>query len=235
MLFCSAAVTATKTLLLSRVNEVDMFLDLVSIADAPASNIFVAASNRPISDAEKNIFRATVLLLLYNTLEAVCRSIIVELRSQIVASGINYKSATPHIRHAWVLSEWKDRRSVNPVNAVKVIEDILEKSHNRTPLEINVDGLIESLSGNISIGVILEIGVRFGFDAKPRTSLQTGTEIERVKHQRNQLGHGNKSFVECGRDFSPTELTKLRTAVGDTLDDLIVAVEAYISSKGYKN
>ena len=225
--------TRTRRLLSSRANEIDSFLDLVSFADEPSSRVASGIGDRAITEAERNVFRATVLLLLYNLMEAVCRTMVEELREEIITKKITYKSATPTIRETWIMSEWRNRREINPEKATKIISDMISATHNGRPLELSVMGFMDSLSGNINMKILHEMGDYFGFDPLPRSTLREGLDLDRVKRQRNFLGHGEKSFEQCGRDFPPTTLKDIRSAVVDTLSDVLKNVEKFVQSKGY--
>jgi hypothetical protein len=60
-----------------------------------------------------------------------------------------------------------------------------------------------------------------------------GERLLTVKSNRNDLGHGDKSFSEVGREHDVRDLMVIKEEVFKYLSDILANVERYISERQY--
>src|SRR5687767_6633176 len=123
-----------RDLLNSRANEIDCYIQFVEFCDDYSSSITTSSANQGISDDERNILRATVILHLYNLMEAVCVQMIKDICAAIHASKLSPNKAIAPIRATWLESRWKERRGLKQEKAVLIITEILEHVSKGRPI-----------------------------------------------------------------------------------------------------
>ena len=65
-------------------------------------------------------------------------------------------------------------------------------------------------------------------------SNETGTILLKIKTERNNLGHGNKTFSSVGAELTINDLEKYKNIVIAFLDYIIEKFESYVADKKYK-
>ena len=55
----------------------------------------------------------------------------------------------------------------------------------------------------------------------------------KVKDNRNDLGHGSKSFAEVGKDKSADELIEIQNKVVEYLRQILENIETYLDNQEY--
>lgn len=74
----------------------------------------------------------------------------------------------------------------------------------------------------------------YGFsDRTTAKKTQNGSDLLRVKTNRNDLAHGFKSFEEVGKDATADDLLKIQKRVICYLREIWQNIETYLSNEDY--
>ena len=60
-----------------------------------------------------------------------------------------------------------------------------------------------------------------------------GIILTDVKNERNNLAHGTVSFVECGRNYSIDDLTRIKDETEHFLENILVGIKDYYDNRLY--
>jgi len=58
-------------------------------------------------------------------------------------------------------------------------------------------------------------------------------KLRDIKDKRKALAHGNFSFLDIGKDFSPQDLIKFKDQTFAFLSDIVLQVEDFINTRKY--
>lgn len=74
----------------------------------------------------------------------------------------------------------------------------------------------------------------YGFSCKTNAKkTKDGSDLLKVKTNRNDLAHGFKSFEEVGRDATADELLEIQKRVIYYLKAILENIDSYLSNKEY--
>jgi hypothetical protein len=88
-------------------------------------------------------------------------------------------------------------------------------------------------SGNLSIETIRETSKKYGFSPVNITHNDQKDAFQKVKTERNSLAHGDKTFSDCGNNYSFSELEAYKNYVFEYLEKVLQSIETFINSQGY--
>jgi hypothetical protein len=118
-----------------------------------------------------------------------------------------------------VIAEAAGRRTVGSTRVAR------GESGNWSHLEI------ETMAGRL--GCPLDIRPDVNYLACERHFLNEMAPMKYVRHMRNQLAHGNLSFIEAASFLSVEQLDSLRSAVFDYMDDVASSFRVYLEHKKF--
>lgn len=200
-----------------RVKEVELYYNFMSEVIVNRASLFYKNGSGDITEKISSdihrILKANLFLLLYNLVESSFKEALVRLSEEINDKNLLYKDSIPEIRKLWMECE-KDYFSINPNNIKKIeyfynmIEDIREEVLSVPNTLKGID-----LSGNVDARKIRECMIRYGIPMVNDEEGSNGEKLLVVKNRRNNLAHGDDSFVECGREFSPEDLDEIKNDV----------------------
>jgi hypothetical protein len=213
-----------------RKNEVKSYLNFIR----RVGQLDVANPIKVESD-QQNILYANTYLLLYNLIESTiarcCRELDQEFSRYTVADIHHYPE---NVRETWLKSVSK-YTTLNAEKRLKGVKTLYEKLSNPQSLlklsfEFNEDGNLDSHK-------IKKILNRFGIDFNLPGCLENKIQyhcydqmgiMQTIKHLRNELAHGKKSFTECGKIFSINEINEYADIIFLYLEFVIAKIERFI-------
>lgn len=187
-----------------------------------------------ISSVENNtdmtvykILKANILLMLYNCIEAVVSSSVDAIRNNIHKdSSVDFNCLKTEIKKQII----KDlKQNISPEDFIRLCTEI---SRDVIKLSFKKENISK---GNIDREVISSLAMVYGFNIKNSNYEETahGNTLEIIKDKRNDLAHGLFSFAEIGKDYSTTELGKLKDQTIKYLVFVVGEIELYLSNKLY--
>lgn len=98
-----------------------------------------------------------------------------------------------------------------------------------------LEELPSDISGNLDMRKIVSLSNSMGnnLGCIPNSN-ETGTILLKIKTERNNLGHGNKTFSSVGAELTINDLEKYKNIVIAFLDYIIEKFESYVADKKYK-
>lgn len=163
--------------------------------------------------------KANGFLLLYNLVESTSKNAIEAIFDEFKSQGVSFDHCSDEVRKI-ILANLK-RHNVETIlpNLSKISVDVVVATFSKTRL----------FDGNVDARHLRKVAENYGF-RKPRGK---SDELLTVKSNRNDLAHGNKSFADVGRDYDVDRLEKIRAEVVAFLEEFLVNVAEYITSRSY--
>lgn len=177
-----------------------------------------------------NILHSNAILMLYNLVESTVVGGIVEIYDTVKEHGLSYTDLNAKIRDIWFAYKFnqvydKNSHHTSYLNkAHEIIDNILGGG------VIELDRKAVKGGGNLDADSIRNICDNHGITFIAPKESRGGCKITEVRNLRNSLAHGLKSFGECGRDFTYSELSTMTKEIILFLDGLIGGMTEY-----YKN
>lgn len=224
-----------REMLESRVEEVNIYFDfLFTVIDRRAELSLEKPFGegdpderefRRIPAAVINTLKANGFLLLYNMVEATIKQAFYSMRLVIEDQGHCFDDLHESMRHYLTgLLRVEDVRTKVMKSKHPVGKAILEAGFDAGKL----------LSGNIHHQTLKSIADKFGFSVETDAELtKGGRRLTDVKTKRNQLAHGQLSFLECGRDTAIEEIIEIKGEVIHYLTQILDNIEAYLTNRQY--
>lgn len=90
-------------------------------------------------------------------------------------------------------------------------------------------------NGNVDQETIKSLAKKIGFSNRTTAGKihQGGVKLKYVRHKRNDLSHGNFSFIEVGRNVSVDEMIQIKTEVITFIDEIINNIDQYLNDNKY--
>ena len=209
-----------------RKEEINFYYSIMIEIESAEGRIETIDNNRLIK-----IMKSNLLLMLYNLVEACVVSGMMEIYEDLRNDGCSYNSLISEIQNIWVKHEIKKiygpttGRAAYESRVQQIIQNIISDS----PVMLSRDAL--GISGNLNAKKIKEICDRH----RIRYQLETrGELLEQVKHERNNLAHGDVSFSDCARNLSLGDLETIKNEVFLFIDGILKGMKDYYDGKQYR-
>ncbi|MCJ8517849.1 hypothetical protein ABID21_000636 [Pseudorhizobium tarimense] len=218
-----------------RCREVEKHLAFIEDLHESALN---RSGGRPVDTEHVNILKSGFLVHLYNVIESVMAKVIDDVAA-------NTRAHNPHDWHDGVFIAWLRHRAATEQELdssdrvermVRVIAEasgrrqigstyIAKKESNWSHKEIRA--IAETLTCRLAIreDVETQACVVHFMDQKP--------PMLYVRHMRNQLAHGNLSFVDAASALSTGQLEFLHGAVIEYMKDVVTSFNSYLDAKQF--
>ena len=209
----------------SRVVEIEAYLIFVKQVDDGDTVLHAGATGQPAYAAEARedllrTFRASSILLLYNLMESTVTNAIEAIFDELQSQGIHFDDCREEVRRV-VITNLKQH---NPGEIMPVLQrlttDIIVKTFKKDKV----------VSGNVDAKRIRDISDEYGIS---RPSVD-GNDLLTVKTTRNDLAHGSKSFAEVGRNFTISDIVRIKDRVIAYLAAMLTNVTASIQQQHYR-
>jgi hypothetical protein len=218
---------------LAKVSEVERYFVFLRDALEPGAHIAfgtAGGTQRLDTDLQK-ILKANSFLILYNLVESTVQDCLTAIYDAIRTDGLSYIHVRSEVQSVWRRYHANRLREASKDKHSTEIHFLISSAVQRVVMDLNRD--YSAVSGNLDARKIREIAKAFGFSATVDRSARGGFLLVTVKDERNNLGHGLKSFSECGRDYTYDQLVECRDQAIAYLRSVIQNVDAYLTAKEY--
>jgi len=216
-----------------RVNEIELYFSFIeNIVLKEAKLIYPDNTIEVLSSDLSKILKANSFLLLYNLSESCIKNAIEKIYTTLNNEGVSYDDLISSIKIE-IIKFLKN--NTNPKdfaeNINSITYDIIMKCFDSEKV----------LSGNLDAKKVKDLALRYGFSSSilpivnldgTRTPIDT-MDILVVKNKRNDLAHGIYSFKECGKEYTPQDLIRIKNNVIAYLRQILDNIETYIIDKDY--
>ncbi len=211
------------------INEYFDFLQKIEKGDISPNNFAVPA-----------IMRASCILMFYNLLESIVILAIDRIHVFIsTQDNLKYQDASDELKKIWIEYKYKNFEDENRGSdkIFQILKNINndhikiydENAKDKTDYLNKVKGV--SFSGKIDGKQVKLFAEKYGFEKNKRVE---GKKLVQIKHQRNNLAHGEMSFQNCGRNFSFFQIKKFKQETFLFLDEFLNNVDEFLTTKKYK-
>ncbi len=212
-----------------RVSEIDLYFKLLKCVTEQDAVLVIPANKtrnkRTFEPELQKVMKANTFLLLYNLVESSIKQSLIFLYEQITVCGAKYKEVIDEIRKIWIKEKHKNFKDTATDTIYTTIHSIAEEV-----VEIEFDAG-KNISGNIDSRKIKEFASQLGFSSSSHYSTNDGATLLLVKHQRNNLAHGNISFAECGRSYTYQDLSSIKRQIVTYLRRILNNIKRYIEQR----
>ena len=229
--------TALTRVFNDRVNEVELYLDLLAALDEQIKSGRPQIGDDQISAPQQHILYSAVYLQLYNLVEVTVTRCVEAVHSA-AADGRRW---TPGDLSARLLEEWVRLTAETdaPLNAdhrrqraVSLCEHLVSGSPVSWPTDAHLRGnwddhQIERVSARLGCALQISATTRQAIKRPIRDDMGY---LALIKDRRNRLAHGNISFAECGADVTIEDLRRTKDCTVLYLREVIDAFERHINS-----
>lgn len=221
-----------------KVKEIDIYVDMLRALEQPGVEFhfpnmpFQKRFLAPDSDWIKTL-KATTFLLIYNLVESSVRDGIGVIYDNAKADNCTAEELHESIRKVWVKQAYK--KIENSEN----IAPFREKGHELVDSVIakavaELDKKYLPISGNLDAKAIRDLCDKHGLSFSKLKTARRGDKLRLVKAKRNSLAHGDESFVECGRDYTVSDIEEIKKQSVIYVRVLLNNVKSYVKGKKYK-
>lgn len=233
-------VPLTDDLLSQRSFEITAYLEFLKVAvERPA--VLSAKNGELVLQLTLELthtLKANLVLLLYSAMEAALIQLLDEMHDAIGTNCTSADALNDQLLRLVMRTVKKDTQDAALLPGKPLHESLftywISDWQNRPPgKEKRLDGI----SGSVDSLVFYQQLKKFGVVAKtdndrPPTHL-TNQALQKVKTNRNELAHGEKSFTDLGRDLAVPILEDDALAVFDTLQKIAAEVDNYLKGRRY--
>ena len=179
----------------------------------------------------KQVLKANVVLLLYNSIESTVRQTIEQIHISFNSDGLKYPEIQDEFKKIWIEFKYNNFKDKSSNEIFQIINAFLNDEIN-----INYEKYIKKrksndLSGNVDALVVRDLASKYGFVQNQRV---LGRNLVKIKNQRNSLAHGNETFLEIGKNYDYPDLLKIKKEAYLFLTEFMNMVEMFINNKTYK-
>lgn len=177
------------------------------------------------NDTLNKILKSNLLLMLYNLVESTMSNAVEEIHNSIHTTSTSFNDLKKDIRKV-LIGYLKNH--LNPGDFVDSISDI--------SIDIIKKCFIKQklFSGNIDGKKIKELSANYGFNSSTDyNKTKHGKCLLDIKGKRNDLAHGVFSFTEVGKDYSISDLEKMKDETINYLSEILTNIETYLTNQEY--
>lgn len=233
-------VQLTEDLLRQRDLEIKAYLDFLKVA-VERRSVLSARDGEiqfPLTMELTHTLKANLVLLLYSAMEATLIQLLDEMHDAIGANCSSADALNDQLLRVVLRAVKKDSKSTvlssaSPLH-ISLFRYWMDDWKGRTA---GKDKRVDGISGSVDSMVFYEQLKKFGvvektMNDRPPAHL-TDIALQKVKSNRNELAHGEKSFTDLGRDLAVPTLEADSITVFDTLRKITTEVENYLVDRRY--
>ncbi len=204
-----------------RREQVKRYLAIVSRAEREAR----LGASRKIDLDRLHLLRAGTFLILYNLVEASARGAIDAIHDDMSTNRTKFEELIPALRRE-VVKGFK--RNADP-----------DKHGNLSDLPVDfVSAALDvehHFSGNVDSKLIRKIAEIYGFSPDVELAwTHKGADLLKIKTNRNDLAHGDKTYDEVGRSFTARDLIAISVRSTGYIREILGNVCKYVDDKSYR-
>jgi hypothetical protein len=218
---------------LQKIDKKKPQLHYVDLEDTENNELQEVKKVLEISTELVKIFKANAYLILYNLIEASFKEALWQVLETIHENGLDYTTVSDKIRDVWHSQQAWHYRDTSKDKFINMIKHTADSVLNNN-IKFNRSFITKKqFSGNIDTKTIIDLSNQYGFDL-PQINGQKKSNIDIVKTKRNDLAHGNLTFIECGRDYSIEELVKIKEVIIEFMTEILQNITQFVADKRYK-
>jgi hypothetical protein len=233
-------VQLTDDLLNQRDLEIKAYLDFLKVAVERRAMLSARDGELqfPLTLELTHTLKANLVLLLYSAMEATLVQLLDEMHDAIGANCSSADALNAQLLRVVLRAVKKDSKSTvlssaSPLH-ISLFHYWMDDWKSRTS---GKDKRVDGISGSVDSLVFYEQLKKFGVveqttNDRPPAHL-TDIALQKVKDNRNELAHGEKSFTDLGRDLAVPTLEIDSLAVFDTLRKIAAEVDNYLLGRRY--
>lgn len=222
---------ATIDIFNERVEEIELYY--AAITELYVVKAAENSEKKFLDDDFLKILKSNALLMVYNLVESTIMGGILEIYDSLKQHGITYKMVRREMQDIWFAFKFNQVYDKNAHyhsyrdKAAEIINSILSED------VLELDRKATDISGNLDAMKIRQICNSHGIIYNLVPQCRGGSVLEDVKNKRNYLAHGTMSFVECGRDYSVEDLSKIKTETVFFLSNILDGMKDYYDNQLY--
>ena len=200
-------------------------------------NLISSVENGQVTSVTKintPVLRATVILSLYNIVEATITQTLTRLHEEINSSKVNYNNLNKDLKDLALVYFYKHKaKKANIHDSLEVLHHTVDLLRGKGFFSVDYKSMSESYqlySGNLDARIIRKVMGKYGITI----SEACGSKLQKIKDGRNTLAHGNKSFEEFGRDILLPSLRIYYADVESFLAEVVKESDSFIIDKKYR-
>ncbi|MGC8541774.1 MAG: MAE_28990/MAE_18760 family HEPN-like nuclease [Phycisphaerae bacterium] len=177
--------------------------------------------------------KAASFLMLYNLVESTVKGAVAEIYEEIKRKRCTVYDVSQCLQGQWVDQQfWIAPHEATPTTYRKRTAQILQDAMDKKPLSLAPEKL--NIGGNIDADAVRKICRDHGVTLQVYKRAKGGTELDTVKDQRNALAHGTISFVECGRNYTVSDMKRISAECLNFTKGFVRSVDRFIKNGGYR-
>lgn len=218
-----------------RTGEVSGYLEMLHALDRTGAAI-TGKRSRPVKveDEWRRVSKAGAYLMIYNLVESSVRAAFSHVYSAMETDGCDLQSASEKLRLLWIDHHHRsiDRESSPPSRYREIAKTLVSAALANEGLRLQSSRL--PISGNLDAEAIRYICHNHGVSVVVPRAAKGGEVLDAVKEQRNALAHGDKSFAECGREVTVSDLRRIFKQAVTFLRAILRNIEAFVNQRAYR-
>ena len=217
----------------AKASEVDRYFAFLEDALEPEAHLVYGTMNftHALDNELQKILKANTFLILYNLVESTVQDCLTAIYDAIRTDGLGYVHVRTEVQLVWRRYHANRLREASKETHSDEIHALISSAIQKVVMDLN--RYYSPISGNLDAQKIREIAKAFGFSPIVGNEAKGGDLLVRLKDERNNLGHGLKSFSECGRDYTYDRLVEFRFQTFTYLASIIDNVDEYLLGKEY--
>lgn len=222
-------------LLASRRREVDKHMTLVHDLHQSALN---RSKGGPIDTEHVNILKSAFLVHLYNVVESIMAKIVDEVATD--TKKHKPEKWLDDLFLAWIRHRAALDMEVAPNDRLERVVAIIAEAAGRSEIGST---RVAKREGNwadkeiVGIAATLGCTLTFSEEVQQRATVHFFVDNKAplvfVRHMRNQLAHGNLSFVDSAASLSVEQLRYLQAAVMDYMEAVVSSFVSYLDGQRF--
>jgi MAE_28990/MAE_18760-like HEPN len=233
-------VQLTDDLLRQRRIEISAYLDFLKVAVERRATLSAQDGELkfPLTLELTHTLKANLILLLYSAMEATLVQLLDEMHDAIGANCSSVDALNAQLLRVVLKTVKNDPKpsvlsSTSPLHT-SLFHYWMDDWKSRTSAK---DKRVDGISGSVDSLVFYKQLKKFGVVAQTPNNLPpahlTDAALQKIKINRNELAHGEKSFTDLGRDLAVPTLEADSLSVFETLLKITAEVDSYLQGKRY--
>lgn len=170
------------------------------------------------------IVKSAFMVLLYNAIESTTVLVLERVHEKV--SRHKYDELSEPLKKLFAeFYLFKEGKRKQHLNLNSIINNLLN-----FPTFEELTKKVNLFSGNLDARELSNILSRYGIG---KITASNKEKLLIVKNKRNQIAHGEVMFKECCRNYTYDDLSTIKTAVFDSLNQMIELAERYFENSRY--
>lgn len=197
-----------------RVAEVEQFLKVLERLERPGVVLYDKSTRREkrvFQEGSLKVMKATVFLLIYNTVESAIRSAFGYLYDCVGNAAIRGGDLRAELRNIWIKQQFQALDDDS--SSLRTFRELTERliGEMAEGVTVSLASNMLPISGNLDADVIRGVCKKHGVGVAVHKRAAGGVEMKTVKDQRNALAHGSTSFSDCGKQYTVSDLKRINS------------------------